>query len=145
MSRRIRTFFYGSYMNPAVLADVGVRPATFEVARPDGFDITIAPRANLVPESGASVYRVLAEATHEELGRLYTHARDVLGETYMPEPVLVQTADLKWRAALCYLAAVMESRPPERAYVERIVAAARRFEFPSWYLEKLAGFLPPAT
>jgi hypothetical protein len=141
MTRRVWTFFYGSYMSPEVLAGIGLRPPSFEVARLDGFDIVIAPRANLIPEGGAAVYGVLAEATHEELGRLYAHARDVLGETYLPEPVLVQTADLKWRAALCYLAAAMERRPPDRAYVERIVAAAKRFAFPRWYLDKLESFL----
>jgi cation transport regulator ChaC len=141
MSRRVWVFFYGSYMSPDVLAEVGLRPPSFEVARLDGCDIVIAPRANLVPEGGAAVYGVLAEATHDELRRLYAHAQDVLGEVYLPEAVLVQTADLKWRTALCYIAPEMESRPPERAYVERIVAAAKRFAFPRWYLDRLARFV----
>jgi AIG2-like family len=145
VTRRVWTFFYGSYMNPDVLAEVDLRPPVFEVARLDGFEITIGPRANLIPSEGAAVYGVLAEATQDELGRLYAHARDVLGESYLPEAVLVQTRDLKWRPALCYIAAEMERRPPEAAYVGRIVAAAKRFAFPRWYVDKLAGFLPPTT
>src|SRR5690348_8823589 len=93
---KVRTFFYGSYMNPAVLAGVDIRPERFEVARLDGFDIEIAPRANLLPSPAHSVYGVMAELTHAELARLYAHARDVLGETYLPHPVLVQSVAGGW-------------------------------------------------
>ncbi len=42
------TFFYGSYMNFDVLREVNLVPQQHEVAQLDGFDIRIAPRANLV-------------------------------------------------------------------------------------------------
>jgi hypothetical protein len=89
-----------------------------------------------------SVYGILATATHEELGRLYTHARDVLGETYLPEAVLAETFEGKWRAALCYVAPEMTPRPAALDYVTRIVEAARRFGFPQWYIERLESFRP---
>ena len=79
MTRNVWTFWYGSYMNPAVLAEVNLRPVSFDVARLDGFDIRIEPLANLVRSDGSAVYGVLAQATHEELDRLYAHARNVLG------------------------------------------------------------------
>lgn len=142
MTRKVWTFWYGSYMNPAVLAEVDLRPESFQVARLDGYDISIEPLANLVPTDGASVYGVLAQATHEELDRLYAHARSVLGAVYLPEAVLVQTRDLTWRAALCYIAGAMAPRPAERAYIERILRPARDFGFPSWYVEKIERFLP---
>jgi len=142
MSRKVWTFWYGSYMNPAVLAESGLHPDAFEVARLDGYDIRIAPRANLVHADGFAVYGVLAEATHEELDRLYAHARNVLGEVYLPEAVLVRTRDGAWRPALCYIASAMEPRPPDRGYVERILRPARDLGFPSWYVEKIERFLP---
>jgi len=142
MTRRVWTFWYGSYMNPAVLAEVNLHPDSFGVARLDGFDIRIEPLANLVRSDGSAVYGVLAPATHEELDRLYAHARNVLGAVYLPEAVFVQTRDLTWRPALCYIASEMEARPAERAYVERILRPARELGFPSWYVKKLEGFLP---
>lgn len=141
MTRKAWTFWYGSYMNPAVLAEVNLRPDSFEVGRLDGFDIRIEPLANLVRADGSAVYGVLAQATHEELDRLYAHARNVLGAIYLPEAVLVQTRDLAWRTALCYIATAMQPRPAERAYVERILQPARDLGFPSWYVKKLEGFL----
>lgn len=134
---RVWVFFYGSYMSPAVLREVDFVPEAFEVARLDGYDIRIAPRANLVPSSQHSVYGVLAQATHAELARLYTHAKDVLGETYLPHPVLAQDSRGAWVPALCYIAPSMAPRRPDPAYVARIVGPAREFGFPEWYIRRL--------
>ena len=134
---RVRVFFYGSYMNRAVLREVDLVPTRFEAARLDGYDIRISPRANLIPSSERCVYGVIVEATHAELDRLYSHARDVLGETYLPHPVLAQTVTGAWLAALCYIAPFMETRPPESAYLDRILQPAREFGFPSWYVNHL--------
>ena len=138
----VPVFFYGSYMNRAVLADVGLVPATWETASLAGFDIRIAPRANLVRAAGQVVFGVLATATHAELTRLYEHAHSVLGEVYLPEAVLVHTQAGIWQPALCYIAARMVERPPDPAYVERILEPARELGFPAWYLARLESFRP---
>ena len=134
---KVRVFFYGSYMNQAVLREVDLVPERLEVARLDGYDIRIAPRANLVPSTETCVYGVLAEATHAQLARLYAHAKDVLGETYLPHPVLAQTRAGAWLPALCYIAPSMVPRPPDPAYVDRIVQPARELGFPDWYVSRL--------
>jgi len=112
------------------------------VARLAGFDICIRPRANLVRSNQHTVYGVLATATHAELGRLYTHAKDVLGETYLPEAVLTETLDQKWKPALCYVCPAMVPRPATNDYIDRIVIPARNYGFPGWYLERLESFRP---
>jgi hypothetical protein len=137
---RVWTFFYGSYINRQVLAEADLAPESFELGRLDGYDIHIEPRANLVASERDCVFGVLAQATHAELGRLYAHARDVLGETYLPHPVLVVTRDGTWRPVLCYIAPSMVPRPADPAYVERILAPARELGFPRWYLERLERF-----
>jgi hypothetical protein len=136
------TFFYGSYMNFEVLGEVGIVPGSWEVARLCGFDIVIGPRANLVRSDEACVYGIVAAATQAELARLYVHAKDVLGETYLPEAVLVETRAGAWRPALCYIAPAMTSRPADGKYVERILRPARELGFPAWYVERLESFLP---
>lgn len=133
----VPVFFYGSYMNTRVLAEVNLVPARLEVARLDGYDIRIAPRANLVASPGTCVYGLLTHATHAELARLYAHAQAVLGETYLPHPVLVQAAAGGWHPAMCYVAEAMVSRPPDPAYVDRIVEAARAQGLPAWYVARL--------
>ena len=138
----IWTFFYGSYMNMDVLREVNYVPDKYEVARLAGFDICIRPRANVVRSSQHSVYGILAAGTHAELERLYSHAKDVLGEIYLPETVLVETLDGKWKVALCYICAAMDARPAANEYIDRIVAPARRYGFPDWYIQRLESFRP---
>jgi hypothetical protein len=138
---QVWTVFYGSYMNFDVLREVELTPDDCEVARLDGFDIRIAPRANLIPSDAHCVWGIVATATHRELARLYEHAKGVLGEVYLPEAVLTRTRRGEYRAALTYICPEMQARAPDAAYVERIVAAARQLKFPSWYVERLLAFL----
>jgi hypothetical protein len=137
---KVWVFFYGSYINLTVLREVGLVPELWEVARLSGFDIRIQPRANLVRSDQHCVYGIVATATHAELERLYTHARDVLGEVYLPEAVLVQTTAGLWRPVLCYLCREMRPRPAENDYIDRISGPARQFGFPDWYLARLESF-----
>ena len=58
----------------------------------------------------------------------------------LPEPVLVQTQDGKWRAALCYIAPPAEDRPAAGDYIDRIVQPARQHGFPDWYVARLESF-----
>jgi hypothetical protein len=124
-------------MNFAVLKEVDLVPARWEVARLNGFDIRIRPRANLVRSESHCVYGIVATATHAQLARLYAHAKDVLGETYLPEAVLVETLDNKWRPALCYICPEMQPRSAESAYVDRIAGPARAYGFPAWYVARI--------
>jgi cation transport regulator ChaC len=137
---RIWVFFYGSYMNLEVLKEVELIPGQIEVARLSGFDIAIRPLANLVRSDQHSVYGILATATHAELARLYAHAHDVLGGTYLPEAVLTQTRAGAWQPALCYIAPAMAPAPAANDYVDRIVEPAREHGFPDWYVARLNGF-----
>jgi len=139
---KIWTFFYGSYINLDVLREVDYVPEKWEVARLLGFDIFIRPRANLVRSKQHSVYGILAAGTHAELGRLYAHAKDVLGEIYLPEAVLAETLDGKWKPALCYICPSMEPRSATNEYIDRIVAPARQYGFPDWYIQRLESFRP---
>jgi hypothetical protein len=138
----VAIFFYGSYMNRAVLSEVGLAPSLWEPAMLAGFDIQIAPRANVVISAGGVVHGVLSAASHADLARLYAHARTVLGEVYVPEAVLVHTRQGAWQPALCYRAPGMQERAAERAYVDRILQPARELAFPAWYLARIESFLP---
>lgn len=138
---RVTVFFYGSYINRAVLREVDLVPKRFEVARLPGHDISIRPLANLVPSDRHTVYGILADASHDELERLYAHARLVLGGLYLPHPVLAYTASGQVEPALCYIAPTLEDKPPTPDYVGRILAPAREHGFPDWYVERLESFL----
>ena len=137
---KVWTFFYGSYINFDVLKEVELEPTEWEVARLHGYDIKIEPRANLDRSDADTVYGILATATHRQLNNLYAHAKEVLGETYLPEAVLAETLDRKWRPALCYICPDMEPGSAHPDYVARILGPARQYGFPGWYLDRLARF-----
>jgi len=139
---RIDTFFYGSYINQSVLRGLGLEPADIEVARLDGYDIRIEPLANLVPAEGASVWGIVTALTPRELVTLYAHARDVLGGTYSPVAVVVETTGGEKKAARCYIAPVEAARPANNDYVDRIVGPAREYGFPADYIARLESFRP---
>jgi hypothetical protein len=140
VERKVWTFFYGSYMNFDVLKELGLVPDRWDVAKLSGFDLRIEPRANLVPSDQHCVYGIIATATHQELSRLYAHAKDVLGETYLPEAVLVQTPNGTWLPALCYIAATMQPGPAADDYINRIAGPAREYGFPDWYVRRIESF-----
>ena len=137
---KVWVFFYGSYMDLNILKDFDVLPEQSEVARVNGYEIVIQPRANMIRSDRACVYGVLMTVTHAELDRLYVRIQNDFGETYLPEPVLAETLSGTWRPALCYIAPSMEARAAANDYVERIVKPARELHFPTWYIERLESF-----
>jgi len=116
-------------MNFGVLQEMNDVLEKWAVAKLGNFDIVIRPRANLLRSDQHCVYGIVAAATHEELGRLYAHAQDILGEIYLPEAVLVETSDNKWQPALCYICPEMKPHPAASDYVDRIVKPAQTFGF----------------
>lgn len=140
---KIWVFFYGSYMDFAVLREVDYRPTESLVATLSGYDIVIGPRANLVRSTEHVVYGVAATATHAELDRLYSeHAQKKLGELYLPHPVLIETLAGTFMPALTYICPHMTPAPADPAYVGRITGAARSQKFPEWYIRRLESQAP---
>jgi hypothetical protein len=137
---RVWVFFYGSYMNFDVLAEVRYEPERWEVAVLPGFDLVIAPRATLVRAERGAAWGINAMATHAELDRLYAeHAKGLLGHTYLPEAVLTFGPGGP-RPAMTYICPQLTPGSVDPAYVARIAGPARRFGFPEWYVERIESF-----
>jgi hypothetical protein len=138
--RKVRVFFYGSFMSPEVLARADVHPTELEMARLDGWELTIAPHATLIPAGGRRVYGILAEVTHPEIDKLYT--KDWFGVgTYLPEAVVVTDAAGRQVPAMCYIAWEAKGGKPTREYLEKILSVAREHAFPEDYVRHIQSFL----
>jgi hypothetical protein len=131
---RVAAFFYGSFIRTEILAMGGFKPAEIVVARLRGFDIHISPHASVSRSDQHTVYGILVYPTHAELDRLYSV--DWVG-IFLPEAVIVETMDGKLQAALCYIPPSRRHEPADREYLEYIVAAARQYGFPAWYIRHL--------
>jgi hypothetical protein len=137
---RVWVFFYGSFMNRALLEQRGIVLDQIEVVRLPGYAISIGPLANLTPSAADCVYGILVRLTHRELAHLYSDLPSAAGTPYLPEAVLVQTESGCWRPALSYVAPPSAPVPPTPDYLEHILSAARAYRFPAWYIERLEGF-----
>ena len=138
--RRVWTFFYGSFMNQEVLAEAGVEPTERQLGRLDGWALEVAPRATLVPTSDGSVYGVLARITHNDIDKIYS--KDWFGfGVYLPEAVVVCAAGNAPTPALCYICWQMETGKPSKSYLDKMLAAAREFNFPDDYVHHIGSFI----
>lgn len=141
MEHRVDVFFYGSYMNVAVLKEAGIGQRSYSVGTVNGYALRIAPLANLVKHEHGVVYGILTQLAHDELQRLYQeHARKKLGGVYLPEAVWVRRIDGLAAAALCYISPNMKHAKADPAYVERILQPAKAYGFPRWYVKHIESF-----
>jgi hypothetical protein len=135
--RRVDVFFYGLFMDTAILRASGVEdPANPRRAFVDDFELRIGQRATLHPASRARAYGMLFALTHSELGRLY--AAPGL-EDYQPEAVAAQSFEGVVTPALCY-----NLRHPPSAdawnpeYASRLRETLARLDFPEAYVASIS-------
>ena|SRR5919201_3450409 len=139
-SRRIDVFFYGLFMDVALLQRQGIHPSNVRRARVEGFDLAITERATLVPRAERTIFGVLISLTHEDLTNLYA---DASVQDYRPEAVLAITEDGQGIPALCYNLTTPPTSPvANRAYAAASLELTRRLGFPDAYqasLQRLTG------
>mgnify|MGYP000997884441 CR=1 FL=1 len=134
-TKKIAVFFYGSFMRREVLARGGFEPDYIDVAKLNGFDINIDPHANIHRSDQHAIYGILVRATHEELKRLYS--MEGVG-VFLPEAVIVEMQDGRLCPALCYIPPEPGNKPADRDYLECLIKVACEYNFPDWYIERLA-------
>jgi hypothetical protein len=131
-------FFYGLFMDAAVLEAKGVRATGSRLGVVRDWSLRIGQRATLLPAPGRTVYGVLMTMSLTDLDRLY--AEDSV-RMYRPVAVLVETdgAEATAVAALAYVLPeppALEERNPE--YASRLRTLAEHLGLPSEYTRSIA-------
>lgn len=135
---RVDVFLYGSYMNLEVLQEAGIKEPDYEAARLPGYQLKIAPLANLVVDTASQAYGIVAKLTHQEIDYLFgAHASIPPEVRYKPEAVLAFTIDNTLLPALCYFAYGMQPATPEPRYLDLILESAREYGFPEDYVANI--------
>jgi hypothetical protein len=133
--RRIDVFFYGLFMDDALLREKGLDPANRRIALVENFSLRIGARATLVPCPGQIVHGVLCALTHAEVETLYAEASV---SVYRPEAVSAQLADGSVVPALCFNLpappAITERNPQ---YASKLRALAERIGLPASYVASI--------
>lgn len=132
---RVEVFFYGLFMDGALLREKGLRPEGGRVARVENFRLAIGARATLAPSAGGEVYGVLFSLTRGELDALYSEESV---SAYRPEPVSARTAGGGVVPALCYnLPAPHAHAAPDPHYASRLRELAARLGLPRDYVSSI--------
>ena len=133
--RRIEVFFYGLFMDDALLREKGIKPENRRMASVENFSLVIGARATLVPHPGRTVYGVIFSLTHAEVDALY---KESSVSVYRPEAVAAQLEDGSVRPALCFNLPVppsIEERNPQ--YVSKLRELASRIGLPPDYVSSI--------
>ncbi|PYS53189.1 MAG: gamma-glutamylcyclotransferase [Acidobacteria bacterium] len=133
--RRINVFFYGLFMDEALLREKGIDPGNRRVAFVDNFRLTIGARATLVPREGDRVYGVLFSLTQREVDALYSESSV---SAYRPESVLARLNDGNVIQALCFnLPAPPSTEERNTEYASKLREVATRIGLPPDYVSSI--------
>jgi hypothetical protein len=134
-TRRINVFFYGLFMDEALLREKGVTPTNSRMASVENFSLVIGARATLVPCPGQTVHGVLFSLTHAEVDALYG---EVSVSVYRPEAVLAQLGDGSVIPALCFNLPVPPSTDERnQQYASKLRELADRIGLPPSYVSSI--------
>ena len=130
--KRLDVFFYGLFMDEALLKEKGVNPKNRRLAAVENFKLMIGERATLVPASGETVHGVLFSLTQAEIDSLY--AESSVSE-YRPEPVVANLPNGEAIPALCFnLPAPPSSSERNPQYAARLKELAGGIGLPAEYV-----------
>ena len=133
--RPVAVFFYGLFMDDALLCSKGIvalnpRPASIE-----GFGLRIGRRATLVPARHERSYGMVMELTHQELQKLYSGPGL---EHYRPETVTCTTLAGELVSALCFnLPNAPAPGEENKEYAAQLRSVLEKLGFPAEYVERI--------
>jgi hypothetical protein len=130
----MNVFFYGLFMDEALLAKKGISPTNAEVGYVDGFTLRIAERATLVRSDGARSYGVMMIISPDEAKELYAESSVA---DYVPESVTVALAVGGKVEATCYNLPVDKVTGTNRVYAEALWEVANSLGLPKHYLDEI--------
>jgi len=133
--RKIDVFFYGLFMDEALLRARGITSPNLRVASVPGFQLRIGNRATLVPAPEERVFGVVASLSHSELEQLYAEPSV---QAYKPEAVLAHLLNGKSLAVLCFnLAELPTADEHNPEYAAKLHALATQLQFPLDYISSI--------
>ena len=130
----MNVFFYGLFMDEALLAKKGIAPTEATVGYVDGFMLFIGERATLVRSAGSRSYGVMMNISPDDVKELYAESSVA---DYVPESVAAKLADGREAVATCYILPVDKVTGTNRVYAEALWELAKRLGFPKHYLADL--------
>jgi gamma-glutamylcyclotransferase (GGCT)/AIG2-like uncharacterized protein YtfP len=133
-SEVVSVFFYGLFMDKALLASKGVSPSKATVGYVNGYSLRIGRRATLVPDDGNRAYGVLMSLRADDVRALYS-VESVAD--YVSESVSVVLPDGTVESAVCYNLPKRKLEGANAEYANALLILAGRLGLPDDYLQQI--------
>ena len=127
-------FFYGLFMDSALLVDKGLHPASCEIASLEGYGLRIGMRATVEKSPTERVYGALMSLDRNELQRLYS---DASVADYVAERIVATSLQGAKVPALCYILPQTKLSGQNRDYARSLVTAATAMGLPTEYIREI--------
>jgi DeoR/GlpR family transcriptional regulator of sugar metabolism len=127
----MNVFFYGLFMDTAILAKSGIYPSNLQKGYLQDYALKIGNRASLIPSTQERSYGVVITADEKSLQKLYA-APSVAD--YIPEEVTVHLESGDVVKALCYNLPASSLTGTNTSYAISLHSLAKKLGFPKAYL-----------
>lgn len=132
---RVEVFFYGLFMDEALLRAKGLNPEHRRTASVEDFQLVIGERATLVRREGANTYGVVYTLTRGEVESLYS---DESVSAYRPEVLTARLADGSAEEVVCFnLPAPPAAGERNTLYASKLKELAARIGLPADYVSSI--------
>ncbi len=130
----MEVFFYGLFMDSAVLQKNGIKPSNPRKGHLDDYALKIGNRASLFPYKNERSYGIVMTIDKDALYKLYAEASVA---DYIPEEVNIITETNEIITALCYNLPLESLTGTNTSYAISLHKLAKQLDFPEDYLEKI--------
>lgn len=130
----IAVFFYGLFMDEALLASKGAHITASTTGYVDGYRLRIGDRATLLPESNSRAYGVMMNIAPADAAALYSEQSVA---DYVAEPVVVTLPGDVRVPAVCYNLPAEKLVGTNPQYAAALLALATRLGLPDSYLRQI--------
>ena len=132
---RVEVFFYGLFMEEALLREKGLSPERRRAASVENFRLAVGRLATLVRCEGSIVHGVLFSLARAEVEALYAEESV---SAYRPEVVSARTEDGAVTQALCFnLPAAPSHDERDPLYASKLRELAARIGLPLDYVSSI--------
>ncbi len=137
---KITAFFYGWFMDPALLKDKGLSPSDAIVAKLPSYKFILGQRASMIACSGEETWGTLIELSQQELDQLYSEPSV---KDYAPIDVICEdTKGQQIRAKTYILPDDYKIDPPKNSnYARTLYDICRKLELPKKYMTTLTSLI----
>lgn len=129
-------FFYGLFMDEALLEGMGLHPELIGLAKLSNFKIAIGNKATLIPNPGSSCYGVVVELTDEEASALYSNPEVSEYEPELVNAVFLHNGSIQ--PSSCHILPSGKFAPGINIeYAEKLSTLVRKLGFPEAYAREI--------